>query len=408
VVATLRAKSLEELHVPRKLLSSDMKLSVACVTACGVAQNHTLVEALRKAGREFRKNGSDVANGRQCLWIIYKYFASPNACDIDQGLSPNYSVLDLALIKLQGGDEGLETYWTKWTTTITNIPDKGGRRSVFQHLFVDEMRDAPLMETYVLACDEADPGAEKHTWEWLLMKGQASFQRERERQNLARRQKTLRGATPLTTTGGRKGPPVEDALAAYEIARKSDQSKTQQPTTTKQQPAVNDTTEQPRRGQCWFWNRGSCSKKNCQRDHELVTEEERAKVPDSFWNKGRKETSNGQGSDTDGNESAKGGGADNRSKVKGEGKGPKIVGCRYVNVGEVCPHGEKCRYKWARDKPPLGPPIEFDRRPVRERRKDTPGPIAKEEISDNDLIGSAASSSGSAGAERGFEPKMSE
>jgi hypothetical protein len=75
----------------------------------------------------------------------------------------------------------------------------------------------------------------------------------------------------------------------------------------------------------------------------LMTDEERAKVPDSFWRKGRKGASKGQGSDTEGNESGKGGGNDNRGKVKGEGKGPKIVGCRYTNIGEVCPHGDKCR-----------------------------------------------------------------
>jgi hypothetical protein len=187
------------------------------MTACSVAQHYPLVDAVREAGREWCKNGSDVANGRQSLWIIYKYFASPNAGDIDQGLSPNYSVLDLAIIKLQGKDEGLEKYWTKWTTTISNIADKGGRRSVFQHLFVNEMREAPLMDAYVLAYDEADPGTEKHTWEWLLKKGQASFQRKRETQNLQHQQKALRGATPLATTGGRKGVSFEDAMPVYEI-----------------------------------------------------------------------------------------------------------------------------------------------------------------------------------------------
>jgi hypothetical protein len=136
-----------------------------------------------------------------------------------------------------------------------------------------------------------------------------------------------------------------------------------------------------------------------------------SRPPDSFWAKGRKGASNGQGSDSEGNVHEKGGGADNRSKSKGEGKGPKILGCRYINVGEVCPHGEKCRYTWAHSLAPQGPPVEFDRRPVRERRNNTPGPIVKEEISDNASIGSAASSSGSEGSEqalRGTKPKMSE
>jgi hypothetical protein len=180
--ATLSAKSLADLQrVPRKRTSLDMKLSMACVAACQLAQNIILVAALRNAGRQLRANGSEMANGRQCLWIIYKHFASPNDGDADRGLNPNYSVLDLQLIKLQEEDEGLEKYCTQWTTTIANIPDEGRLRSAFQHLFVDEMRIAPLVEPYVLVCDEAGPGAEKHTWEWLLKKGQVSFQRKSER-----------------------------------------------------------------------------------------------------------------------------------------------------------------------------------------------------------------------------------
>jgi hypothetical protein len=101
VIATLHAKDPQELQrVPRKLISLDMKLSIACVAACSVAQHYPLVEALRQAGRELCANGSDMANGRQSLWI--KYFASPDTGDVDQGLSITYSVLDLVLIKSRG------------------------------------------------------------------------------------------------------------------------------------------------------------------------------------------------------------------------------------------------------------------------------------------------------------------
>jgi hypothetical protein len=361
-------------------------------------------------------NGSDMANGRQSLWIIYKYFASPNTGDVDQGLSVTYSVLDLALIEAQGGDEGLEKYWTKWTKTISNVADGGGRRSVFEHLFVDEMREAPLMDAYVLAYDEADPGAEKHTWWCLLKKGQASFQRERERRNLRQQQKALRG---VTHAGGRKGVSFEDVAPAYEIttkgggqeSRQNDQPNTQQSTTPKQQPALNDAPERTLRGKCWFFARGSCAEENCRRDHIMMTDEETARALDSFWATGRKGTSNGRSSDSEGNAREKGGGADNRSKGEGEGEGPKIMGCRYINVGKECLHGEKCNYKWARSLPPQGPPVEFDRRPVRERRINTLGPIITEETSDNDSGGSVASSSGSEGsgqALRGAKPKLSE
>jgi hypothetical protein len=50
--ATLRAKNLADLQrAPRKLTSLDMKLSMACVFACQLAQNTTLVNDLCNAGR---------------------------------------------------------------------------------------------------------------------------------------------------------------------------------------------------------------------------------------------------------------------------------------------------------------------------------------------------------------------
>jgi hypothetical protein len=134
------------------------------------------------------------------------------------------------------------------------------------------------------------------------------------------------------------------ALPAYDASRNGEQP-------NPKQQAVNDTTEQTPREKCWYWNRvGGCPEKNCPRDHKLMIDEEKAKVPDSFWSKGRKGASKGQGSDTEGSENGKGKDNENRGKAKGEGKGPKIVGCRYTNNGEPCPHGEKCHWAWAHDK----------------------------------------------------------
>jgi hypothetical protein len=189
-------------------------------------------------------------------------------------------------------------------------------------------------------------------------------------------------------------------LPAYDTSSNGEQPKPKQ--------QANDTTEQTPREKCWYWNRfGGCPKKNCPRDHTLKTDEEKAKVPDSFWSKGRKGASKGPGSDTEGHENGKGGGDDNRGEAKGEGKGPKIVGCRCANLGEVCPHGERCHWAWARDKP-HGPPMEFDRRSLSERRKDKDGKVPKEDTSDNDSVGSAGFSSGSLGVERGIKPKTQE
>jgi hypothetical protein len=180
IIATTYEKDPAELsRVPRKLLTLDMKLSIACMTVC--CHHNQLAETLRQAGREC-KNGSDMYNGRQSLWYIYKFYASPHTGGADQGLRVTYSVLDLPFIKLHGGDEGLEKYWIKWTKTISTIVGGGGHRSIFEHLFVNQMRDAPLVTAYVLEYDEVDPEDEKHTWKWLLKKGRASFQRKRERE----------------------------------------------------------------------------------------------------------------------------------------------------------------------------------------------------------------------------------
>jgi hypothetical protein len=245
---------------------------MACVVSCQLAQNTTLVNDLRNAGRQLCANGSEMANGRQSLWIIYKHFASPNDGDTERGLSPNYSILDLQLAQMKGEDEGLERYWTQWITTIAHIPDEEGSRSVFQHLFVDEMRLAPLTQTYVLVCNEADAGTEKHTWEWLLKKGQASFQRERARDNQLRKQKALRGINP-SSKAVHFGAKDSTAVPAYDTSRNGEQPKPKQ-------QAVNDTTEQTPREKCWYWNRfGRCPKKNCPRDHKLMTDEKRQRCP---------------------------------------------------------------------------------------------------------------------------------
>jgi hypothetical protein len=193
----------------------------------------------------------------------------------------------------------------------SGIPDGGGDHSVFQYLFADEMRNAPLVATYVLEYDEADKGAEKHTWEWLLKKGRDSFQRKRERDNQLQKLKALQGANYTTRTRNSEATgPIDSALPAQDAMRIGDHP-------NPRHQKVTDTTEQTPREKCWFWNlTGGCSKKNYPRDHVAMTDEEKSKVLDSFWKKERKGTSKGSGSDTEGSDTEKGNGEENISKSK--------------------------------------------------------------------------------------------
>jgi hypothetical protein len=163
IIATTLAKHPDELdRVSRKLVSLDIKLSVACLAACATRSH--LNDILRQAGVD-GKNESDVCDGRQCLWHIYKYFAVPNIAN--QGLGVTFTVIDLTYIKLIGGNAGLGEFWNERRKCVARIVEVA-HRSIFEHFFVGEMRNAPLMGAYVLEYDEADVGTEKHTWEWLL------------------------------------------------------------------------------------------------------------------------------------------------------------------------------------------------------------------------------------------------
>jgi hypothetical protein len=138
----------------------------------------------------------------------------------------------------------------------------------------------------------------------------------------------------------------------------------------------------------------------------MLTVEERKQILESFWNPPDKSASSGQESDSAANErTPKGRG---RGAV-GRGRGPKILGCRYINNGEERPHGDRCNFVWAHGKPPMGPPMAWDRRP-RNRGPAMPGPTIVEETSDQGASTGAASSSASeaSGPPCGSKPTMLE
>jgi hypothetical protein len=254
-------------------------------------------------------------------------------------------------------------------------------------------------------------------------------ERERERGSLQQHQSALQ-ELPLTVGWDPAVPAWDVALPAWEARPKGgkgtkgtgDQPEAPQPfipnqlfipaqpVATPKPKARNDVpyTDEQRaaNGVCWFFNRGSCAKKNCQRTRKILTVEERKQVPESFWNPPDKSASSGQESDSAANErTPKGRG---RGAV-GRGRGPKILGCRYINNREECPHGDRCNFVWAHGKPPMGPAGEWDRRP-RNRGPAAPGPTIVEETSDQGASAGAASSSASeaSGPPRGSKPSMPE
>jgi hypothetical protein len=306
-----------------------------------------------------------------------------------------------SLVAKKGKDEGLGNYWTQWLINVAGIPDGGGDHSVFQYLFADEIRNAPLVATYVLEYDEADKGTEKHTWEWLLKKGRDSFQRkrERERDNQLQKQKVLQGANYTTRTRNSEATgPIDSALPAQDATRIGEHP-------NPRHQKVTDTTEQTPREKCWFWNfTGGCSKKNCPRDHVAMTDEEKSKAPGSFWEKDKRGHRRDQGVIQKAVTPKKEKGKENRSKSKAEGKGTRIAGCKWTNNNETCPRGDKCHWAWAHDRP-RGPPQIFDRKAVSDRRKE--GTCVKDDTSEMGSAFSAGSSSGS-DVDRGVKPTNAE
>jgi hypothetical protein len=175
------ARSPDELwHVPTKRRSLDLKLTVAAMTACEDVP--AIYNVLRREGMKVHKE-MRILNGRQCVWYIYKHFASPNVSQ--HGLKVSYTVIDLTRAKLRYGDKGLVEYWDKWIGRISNIR-RLPRRSEYQDIFVDEMRKSDVMEVYVREFDDMKDNDRNKTWEWLGKRGLIMFERDHERKNQRR------------------------------------------------------------------------------------------------------------------------------------------------------------------------------------------------------------------------------
>jgi hypothetical protein len=256
--------------------------------------------------------------------------------------------------------------------TISRIVDVG-HRSIFDYLVVNQMRNAPLMTAYVLDYDEADVGTEKRTWEWLLQKGRASFQRKRERERGYNLQSLSALQEILLTQGW------ETAAPAWEHNAKGgkgepewirpkgerDQSGEPQPliprrpNTSGNKNAAYADARRIASGVCWYFNTGAFAKSNCDEERRMLIGEERKHIPVSFWNKHLDETaSSGQESDSTASAQppkGKGKGGDEGCERE---RGSEILGCRFKD-GKTCPRGDKCCFVWAHDLPPQGPPANW-------------------------------------------------
>jgi hypothetical protein len=147
------ARSPRELsHIARKCRGLDYKLQYTAMDICW--RNRDLYELLRRLGED-TGNASQVCNGRQCLWRIYSYFSLPGSATL--GLKVTYTVLDLSTIKLVGGNEGLVRCWGAWSHCVKRVMDNPPRTAC-EHLFVDEMRQAPMMLKYVREYDDSTEG----------------------------------------------------------------------------------------------------------------------------------------------------------------------------------------------------------------------------------------------------------
>jgi hypothetical protein len=152
-------------------------LTVAVVTAC--ADVPAIYNVLRREG-EKAHNEIRMLNGRQCVWCIYKHFASPNVSQ--RGLNVSCTVIDLTRAKLRDGDQGLVKYWDERIVCVSNIR-RLLRRSEYQEMFADDVRKSDVMKVYVVEFDDRKGNDRNKTWGWLEMRGRIVFELDRERKN---------------------------------------------------------------------------------------------------------------------------------------------------------------------------------------------------------------------------------
>jgi hypothetical protein len=332
------------------------------------------------------------------VWRIYSYFSLPGSITLGQKVTS--IVLDLSTIKLVGGNEGLARCWDTWSHCVKRIVDNPPRTTC-GHLFVDEMRQAPVMLKYVREYDDLAEGHIDETWGWVEKKGRACFERARQHDNRTQSQYGLSGRTSrqaivdVALLGEQYVPPVGKGQGQAQSSDGNWQTVPLQkgqgppqsyngnwPTVQAQVPNGNwpvvpqhegkGETRMPiskehkvANGPCWFFAAGACVRKSCNKDHRVMTPEEIAAIPKEWYNrnlpgnKGRGEKFTPSGGEDGWQTDLGATGTDDegqspkrwtRSTTKGKGKpgGEGSRPCRSVENNGTCPRGVDCYSLWSR------------------------------------------------------------
>jgi hypothetical protein len=162
------------------------------------------------------------------------------------------------------------------------------------------MRKTGLMTQYIRDYDEMDWNDPNKTWQWLVEKGRASYDRARKRGNHMDTLHVLSGSSSVAPVQREMAmPAIEDVRQQGNPNLGKGQSRANgNPSSSNSfvdpgqwsdgeprpkradRPSVPDTAEQHKaNGPCWFFARGGCIMPNCKKEHRAMTREEVSEIP---------------------------------------------------------------------------------------------------------------------------------
>eukprot|EP00971_Amphidinium_carterae_P299247 5945300-Amphidinium_carterae.2 len=242
---------------------------------------------LQRKLHSYYESQSELTSGRVTLRRIFEYYGT------DADMNGVYSVSDFMQCTLGGtGEDSLERFYEMWVWIETGLSEPVAE-NIRESLLWTQLRGSVLMQAEINRYRLAPRGHPDHSYEFLLGALQRHVQLYRQEKN---REDFLRGLQSAAG-GQQKALPVSehDGLAA-----------------------------QANKGKrvCWQYQKGSCTRANCQFLHE--------KRSDSSEGKGKSLEKSGESSD---------------------GKGRQLSSttptCRYFAQKGKCQFGDKCKYRHA-------------------------------------------------------------